>query len=308
MMPPTEPALTQAAHNRVTVDDPKAVRVRSLHITADSHLRYPVQWTGQQAVVTFPQRIDTSNAHQIREQLLWIINRGPAELIADLTGTVSCDYSGADVLARAQHRAMANGAELRLAVTADAVRRVLTLNGFDRLVAIYPDLDAAAAAGTGRHQQRTRTAVDPACTEEVLAGVAAGLFAVGLILQGPIDLPPDVTAQRITEALRRLDDIVRDIRNHVFAGRGQGTEPGLAWIPPPHVLERSALAGNRPELPQSRVVLTANAVQSAAADIAALLERRADLLTQPGRIDYPTEIERWVALADQAKQIAECWI
>lgn len=228
MMPPTERAPTRAARNRVTADDPNAARVRSLHITAHSHLRYPVRWTGQQAVVTLPQRIDSSNADQVREQLLWIINRGAAVLIADLTGTVSCDYSGADALARAQHRAMANGTELRLAVAADAVRRVLTLNGFDRLVAIYPDLDAAAAAGTGRHEQRAQITADPVCTDEVLDGVVAGLFAVGLILQGPIDLPPDVTAQRITEALRLLDDIVRDVRNHVFAGRGQGTEPGLA--------------------------------------------------------------------------------
>ena len=150
-----------AGIHRVTADGPKAMCVRSLDTTADRDLRCPVQWTGQQAVVTFPQHIDISNVGQIREQLLWIINRGAAVLIADLTGTVSCDCSGADALARAQHRAVANGTELRLAVTANAVRRVLTLNGFDRLVAIYPDLDAAAA-GTGRREQRTRTADDPA--------------------------------------------------------------------------------------------------------------------------------------------------
>lgn len=68
-------------------------------------------------------------------------------LIADLTGTLSCDYSGADALARAHHRAVANGTEVRLVVTADVIRRVLTLNGLDRLVAVYPDLDGALAAG-----------------------------------------------------------------------------------------------------------------------------------------------------------------
>ena len=110
----------------------------------------------------------------------------------------------------------------------------------------------------------------------------AGLFTVGLVLQGAFDLPRDVTPQRITEALRRLDEIVREIRNHVFAGRGQSTEPGLAWIPPPHVLEHSALAGNRPELLQRRGVQTANAVPSAAAGIGALLERHAVLLRGAG--------------------------
>ena len=46
----------------------------------------PVQWTGRQAVVRLPQDIDSSNAGQIRERLLWIINRGTQVLVADLTG------------------------------------------------------------------------------------------------------------------------------------------------------------------------------------------------------------------------------
>jgi anti-anti-sigma regulatory factor len=37
---------------------------------------YPVQWTGRQAVVTLPEHIDVSNAGQIREELLSVINRG----------------------------------------------------------------------------------------------------------------------------------------------------------------------------------------------------------------------------------------
>ena len=266
-----------------------------------------MQWTGRQAVVTLPQDIDSSNADQIREQLLWIINRGAAVLIADLTGTVSCDYSGADALARGHHRAMANGTELRLVVTADVVRRVLNLNGLDRLVAVYPDLDAAVTAGTGRREQETRS-VDPAArTEELLDVAVVGIFDVGLILQAAIDLPPDGTAQRITEALRRLDRVVRDIRDHVLAARGSSAEPGQARRPPPHVLERSAQASARSHLLRKHVAQTAQAVQSAAADTAALLERRADLLGQPGRIDYPTEIKKWRALADQARQMAERW-
>ena len=191
-----------------------------------------MQWTGLQAVVTLPQHIDSSNTDQIREQLLWIINRGAAVLIGDLTGTISCDYSGADALARAHHRATANGAELRLVVTAEVIRRALTVNGLDRLVAVYPDLDAAVAAGAGRREHRTPTADPTARTGERLDMAVANIFDVGLILQAAIDLPPGVTARRITEALRRLDDAVRDIRDHVFAGRGQNADPGLARRPP----------------------------------------------------------------------------
>ena len=63
----------------------------------------------------------------------------------------------------------------------------------------------------------------------------------------------------------------------------------------------------RSQLLRRHVAQTAQAVQSAAADTAALLERRADLLGQPGRIDYPTEIKKWQALADQARQMAGRW-
>jgi hypothetical protein len=91
------------------------------------------------------------------------------------------------------------------------------------------------------------------------------IFDAGLILQAAIDLPPGVTAQRITEALRRLDDVVRDIRDHVFAERGQGIDPGLARRPSPQVLERSARAKDQSELLQRHVAQTARALQSAAA-------------------------------------------
>jgi anti-anti-sigma factor len=272
---------------------------------------WPVRWTGQQALVTLPQHIDSGNADHIREQLLWIINRGAGVLIADLTGTLSCDYSGADALARAHHRAVANGTELRLVVTANVIRRVLALNGLDRLVAIYPDLDGARAAGGRRREvrseQRTRITGHAAGAEELLHLAAASMFDIGLILQGAIDLPPDVTAQRIIEALRRLDDAVREVRDYLFTEHGQGTQPDLAWRPPRHVLERSASAMERSELLQRHVAQTAHALHSAAADTAALLERRADLRGQPGHIDYATEIKRLRALADQARQTAERW-
>jgi anti-anti-sigma factor len=106
----------------------------------------PVRWAGQQAVVTLPEHIDVSNAGQIREELLSVINRGAASLITGMTATISCDHAGADAVVRAYQRAVASGTELRLVVTAPIVRRVLSLNGLDRLVSIYPSLEAAMAA------------------------------------------------------------------------------------------------------------------------------------------------------------------
>jgi anti-anti-sigma factor len=108
---------------------------------------FPVEWTGRQAVVTLPEHIDVSNVAQLRERLLSVINRGAAVLIADMTVTASCDHAAVDAVARAYQRAAVSGTQLRLVVTAPLVRRVLSIEGLDRLVSIYPSVEAAIAAG-----------------------------------------------------------------------------------------------------------------------------------------------------------------
>jgi anti-anti-sigma regulatory factor len=40
---------------------------------------------GRQAIVTLPEQIDVTNAGQIREELLLVINHGAAALIPDMT-------------------------------------------------------------------------------------------------------------------------------------------------------------------------------------------------------------------------------
>src|ERR1700730_4716263 len=110
---------------------------------------FPVEWTGRQAVVACPVRIDVSNVSQLRDRLLAVINRGAAVLIADMTDTASCDHQAVEAIARACQRAAINGTQVRLVVTAPVVRRVLSIEGLDRLVSIYPSLEAATAAGRG---------------------------------------------------------------------------------------------------------------------------------------------------------------
>jgi anti-anti-sigma factor len=96
--------------------------------------------------VTLPESIDVSNAGLIREQLLSLVNRGASPLVADMTGTLSCDHAGADALLRAYQRASVSGTRLRVVVTAPVVRRVLAVSGLDRLISIYPSVEAATAA------------------------------------------------------------------------------------------------------------------------------------------------------------------
>jgi anti-anti-sigma factor len=108
---------------------------------------FPVTWAGRRAIVALPAQVDVSNASQLRDRLLSVINRGAAVLIADMTGTVSCDHSAVDAIARACQRAAASGTQLRLVVTAPVIKRVLAIEGLDRLVSIYPLLEAAIAEG-----------------------------------------------------------------------------------------------------------------------------------------------------------------
>lgn len=108
--------------------------------------QFPVRWTGRRAIVRFPAHVDVSNVSQLRDRLLSVINRGAAVVIADLTDTVSCDHAGMDAIARACQRAAISGTRLRLVVAASVIRRVLAIEGLDRLVSIYPSLEAAAAA------------------------------------------------------------------------------------------------------------------------------------------------------------------
>ncbi len=96
--------------------------------------------------MVLPEHIDATNTDMLREQLLALINQGAAVLIADMTATVSCDHGGADALVRAYHRASVSGSQMRVVVASPLVRRILFASGLDRLVPIYPSLEAALAA------------------------------------------------------------------------------------------------------------------------------------------------------------------
>jgi anti-anti-sigma factor len=107
----------------------------------------PVAWIGRRAVVAFPEHVDGSNAAQIREQLLAVFDNGAAVVIADMSATTSCDHVGIDVLSLACQLAAIRRAELRLVATAPAIRGLLTAQGLERLVPVYPSVGAAIAAG-----------------------------------------------------------------------------------------------------------------------------------------------------------------
>jgi len=94
-------------------------------------------------IVTLPGEIDVTNAHSVGDELLAACGPGVAVVIADMTGTAFLDSSGVrSLLLASEHAAQAN-AELRLVTESAAVLRVLAITGVDRLLKIYPNLQAA---------------------------------------------------------------------------------------------------------------------------------------------------------------------
>jgi anti-sigma B factor antagonist len=106
---------------------------------------FPVLWLGQAAVVTLPVEVDITVADQVREDLLSVLNRGPAALVVDMGGTTFCDSAGVRALVRAHKRAVASRADMVLVITAPAVQRVMAITGVDRLITVSPSVAEALA-------------------------------------------------------------------------------------------------------------------------------------------------------------------
>ena len=104
-----------------------------------------------------------------------MINRGAGVLIADMTDTVSIDHAAVDALARAYQRARLMARSCRLVVAAPVIRRVLTIEGLDRLVSIYPVLEAAIAE---KVPGGSRRATSPGADTRQESGTAWGLTSV----------------------------------------------------------------------------------------------------------------------------------
>jgi hypothetical protein len=131
--------------------------------------------------------------------------------------------------------------------------------------------------------------LEPAAPADTMPGLAGyivnGLFSVGLSLESARSIVGNGPAgDRIAVATDKVDRLIRDMRTALFG-----------------------LAEDRPALVEEHMARAARALQETALAAIARLERQADRAGPPGRLDYPTEIKRWWALADQAQQMAERW-
>jgi anti-anti-sigma factor len=160
----------------------------------------PVTAAGRPAVVAFPEHVGMAEAEHIGEQLMAAFDPGVPVVIADMSATAWCDGMCVDAVARACRRAAVRGAELRLVATDEGVRRLLAAQGLDRLVRVYPSLEAAVAGRdlngsesggdltppdvAPRWPTRLRARPGPAPLTEVLLRQLLDALADGIILTG----------------------------------------------------------------------------------------------------------------------------
>lgn len=134
----------------------------------------PVRWVGRQALVAFPEHVNVSNAGQVGEQLVAALNDGADVVIADMSATASCDQAGAAAVAGAYQQAVVRQAELRLVLSAPGVRQFVSADGLDRLVAVYPSVEAALAAGSAGQSVRPDYPVQSPSAPQLQAGQGNG--------------------------------------------------------------------------------------------------------------------------------------
>ena len=123
--------------------------------------RFPLEVVSGVPVVTAPEEIDITTAPELRTALLEAAAHGHGTLVVDMTRTRFCDSSGLHTLLAAHKRAQAEDGELRLAITAAPVLRVLALTGIDRMIPNFTTLDEALAQ-TSAHEPNGHRRADGA--------------------------------------------------------------------------------------------------------------------------------------------------
>src|SRR5579863_6081644 len=127
---------------------------------------FPVDLVRGVPVVRVPAEIDVTNTAGLRAALLEA-SQGAAAFVVDMTRTTFCDSAGIHALIDAYKQARAEGAEVLLAMSGEAVPRIFALTGVDQVIPSYPGLDEAlrhTPAGTG-----------PIPLPDLAAGLGAGL-------------------------------------------------------------------------------------------------------------------------------------
>ena len=109
--------------------------------------RFPFEMVDGVPVVAAPEEIDITNAPELRSALLEAAAaaNGHGTVVADLSRTQFCDSSGLHALLAAHKRATAAGGDVLLVISGNAVLRVFTITGVDRIIPNFTSLEEALA-------------------------------------------------------------------------------------------------------------------------------------------------------------------
>ena len=107
--------------------------------------RFPFEMVDGVPVVAAPEEIDITNAPELRSALLEAAAHGHGTIVADLSQTQFCDSSGLHTLLAAHKRATAAGGDMLLVLPGNAVLRVFTITGVDRIIPNFTSLEEALA-------------------------------------------------------------------------------------------------------------------------------------------------------------------
>lgn len=118
--------------------------------------RFPVRWAGSLAVVTLPAEIDVTTQRQTDEQLGALLGARPGILVADMSGTRFCDCSGVRALLQASCWARMLEIPFLVEGACKPVMRLMHVLGADRLLEVYPSLEAALAEQAGQDEPGLR--------------------------------------------------------------------------------------------------------------------------------------------------------
>jgi anti-anti-sigma factor len=104
-----------------------------------------VEATGAARIACPAGRLDTASAPAVEPALLAMIVPG-ARVVLDLSAVTYISSAGLRIVLKAAKQARAGGGGFALAAPQPAVREVLEVSGFDRIIAIHPTRAAAIAS------------------------------------------------------------------------------------------------------------------------------------------------------------------
>jgi anti-anti-sigma factor len=104
------------------------------------------------AVLVLRGSLDIDTAPALRANLNRLVQRRAPHVVVDVAGLDFVDSMGIGVLITAHTRAAEQGGWVRLAAPSGFLRRLLDTLGLTEHLAMYPDVETAAAAGSGSAQ------------------------------------------------------------------------------------------------------------------------------------------------------------